>query len=109
MNDTNGKDTNGKDTNGKKQMIELERFYNVMSNFEDVEDFENAFNGVHRTLQTKMLKSFFNIIKNSANNYKTGYCDGRNINALKTCEMLIDLYEKEIDFKLDKGLVLASV
>ena len=94
-------------TKGKNQMIELERFFNVMSNFDDVEDFENAFNGVHRTLQTKMLKPFFTIIKNSANNYKAGRYDGRNENALKTCEMLIDLYEKEIDFKLEKGIVLA--
>lgn len=93
---------------GKQQMIELERFFNVMGNFNDIDDFENAFNGVHRTLQTKMLKSFFTIIKNSANNYKAGRYDGRNENALRTCEMLIDLYEKEIDLKLDKGIALES-
>lgn len=95
-------------TKGKQQMTELERFFNVMGNFDDVEDFENAFNSVHRTLQTKMLKSFFNIIKDSANNYKNGRFDGRNENALRTCEMLIDLYEKEIDLKLDKGIALIS-
>lgn len=96
------------DNKGKQQMAELERFFNVMGNFKDVEDFENAFNNVHRTLQTKMLKSFFTIIKNSANNYKAGRYDGRNENALKTCELLIDLYEKEIDLKLDKGIALIS-
>ena len=88
---------------GVKAMDELTDFFNS-GNYAAQEVFVKRFKNEHRTLQQNVLRAFFGIMVDSAEQYENKRFDARNEAALLACKIMVDGYKEKQQFAPNQGL-----